>query len=288
MPERVLVIGASGMLGAPVARQLAADGYTLRALSRNPERAAGALGTDIEIVRGDVEDADSLRKAMGGCQRLHLSVDGAGDWDLERRGATHAARAASELGLRRITYISGASAFEENAWFPMTHAKVAAEKVIRESGVPFTFFKCTMFNEALPRFVHGNRAMVMGRQPHRWHFLAAEDYARAVSRAHGSDHAAGKALFIYGPEALTVEEALRVYCARCAPQAQITHVPFWVLSLMARLPGRQKLKDVGLPMMRYFSRVKETGDPAEANDLLGPCTTTLAQWCERQSTTTCT
>jgi len=108
VPETILVVGATGMLGRPVARRLAADGFSVRVFSRRPDEARASLGADVEVVSGNVDDIASLRAGMDGCDRLHISLDGHGDWDLERRGAVNAARAASELGLRRISYISGA------------------------------------------------------------------------------------------------------------------------------------------------------------------------------------
>jgi hypothetical protein len=121
--------------------------------------------------------------------------------------------------------------------------------------------------------------MVMGHQPTPWRWIAAADYARMVSTAYSTPEAAGKTLYICGPEALTMEEALERYVAACAPEAKITQVPFWVLSIMALFPGREQLRRVGLPLMRYFSKVHEIGDPAEADSLLGAPTITVDEWC---------
>lgn len=280
MAETILVIGATGMLGEPVVRRLVEDGHEVRAMSRDADRARARLGDEIECVAGDVDDPASLDRAMEGCTGVHVSLAGGADWDLERRGATNAAKAAKRQGLKRLTYISGASAIEENCWFPMTKAKVEAEAAIRESGVPFTIFKATFFMEALVRFVMNGRALVMGKQPNPFHLLAAKDYARMVSTAFTTPEAANKALYIYGPEAMTFKEALTRYCAICSPDTKVVTIPFWVLWLLARVPSRVMLREVGLPMMRYFSKVGEAGDATEANELLGAPTTTLEAWSE--------
>jgi len=274
---KVLVIGGTGMLGEPVARALLADGHTVRIMTRRFAAARARFGESAEVVAGDVEDPASIVRALDGCDGAHLSLDGRGDWDLERRAAENVAAVASDL--ERITMITGASVSKENSWFPMIRAKLAAEDALRAGGVPYTFFRCTMFMEMLPKLVRDGKAMVMGRQPAPWHFLAAEDYARMVSRAFATPAAAGKSLYVYGPEAFTIEEALERYRSICAPEAKLARVPFWVLSIVACLSGRADLRRVGLPIMRYFSRVKETGDPAEANELLGGPTTTLEEWC---------
>jgi uncharacterized protein YbjT (DUF2867 family) len=252
-------------------------------MSRRPEKAASHFGEGFEVVGGDVEEPSSLERAMDGCTAVHVNIDGRGDWDLERRGAVNVAAVAARLGLTRITSISGASTCEENCWFPMVRAKFDAETAISDSGVQFTIFRCTMFMELLPKFVRGSKAFVMGHQPTRWHWVAAADYARMVATSYSTAEALGKTLFVYGPEALTMEDAVAQYCTICAPHAKPAQVPFWVLSIMALMPGRQELRRVGLPLMRYFSKVRETGDPDEANALLGAPTTTVDAWCRARA-----
>lgn len=278
MPATVLVIGATGMLGEPVARRLAADGFRVRVASRDRERVAARFTVGFEPVGADVEDAALLRRAMDGCDFVHLNLSGGGDWDLERRGAACAAEVAAELGVRRLTIISGASTCEQNAWFPATRAKLEAERAITASSVPYTIFRCTMFMELLPKLVRGGRAMIMGKQPTPWHWVAAADYAGMVSRSLVTPAAAGKTLYVYGPEPLTFEQAMRIFQPVCAPESRITKIPFWVLRLMSWMPGRSELRNVGLPIMRYFAQAQEIGDAGEANALVGAPTTTLRAW----------
>jgi uncharacterized protein YbjT (DUF2867 family) len=279
MKNTILVIGGTGMLGEPVARRLADEGWAVRIMTRRPNVARARFGEPFELVEGDVEDERALEHALRGCTAVHLSLQADGDWDLERRGAEKTSRIAATRGLSRISMISGASVCEANAWFPMTRAKLRSEAALKACGVPFTIFRCTMFMELLPNFVQGSKAMVMGKQPARWHWIAAADYARMVATALTHPEAEGKTLYVYGPEAMTMAEAVETYRSKCAPQAQLTTVPFFILSLVALAPSRKRLREVGLPLMRYFSRVTEIGDPMEANTLLGAPTTTLAAWC---------
>lgn len=277
MQTNALVIGGSGMLGAPVVRALAAEGHHVRVLTRNPAGAA-RLASVAELVTGDVDDRASVERALRDCQWVHLSLDGKGDWDLERRGAQAVAELAKGAGVERVSSISGASVDERNAWFPMTRAKLDAERALQASGVPWQLFRCTMFMELLPKLVRDGRAMIMGRQPNALHWIAAKDYARMVARAFSLHAAANRTFHVRGPEALTMEQALRTYCERCAPDAKVEHVPFAVLRLVSLLPGNRELRRVGLPLMRYFEKVQELGNPAETNALLGAPQTTVAAW----------
>ncbi|HZC14522.1 MAG TPA: NAD(P)H-binding protein [Thermoleophilaceae bacterium] len=215
--ETVLVVGATGMLGRPVAGRLSADGYRVRALTREPERARSVLGEGIEYARGDVDDAAALDRALEGCKAVHISLKAGpqpGEPErVEHQGAARIAVAAARAGLERITYLSGCYvAPEQAAESEAEAAKLGAERAIEESGVPFTIFKPTYFMETLPLHVQGPFGVVLGRQPHPLHMVAAGDYAGMVSRALRTPESVGRRLYVFGPEPLTIAEALRLYC----------------------------------------------------------------------------
>lgn len=286
MPETILVIGATGMLGEPVARRLAKDGHTVRVMSRELEKVKAVFDSDtFQCVEGNVEDEESLKKAISGCTGVHLSLSGSG----EQQGAAVASRVAPETtGLKRITVITGATTCEENAWFPGTRAKLESEKAIKASGVPYTIFRCTMFMESLPKWTKGGRAYIIGHQPTLWHWVAAKDYANMVARAYSNLEASkNKTLYVYGPESMTMEQALNIYIPLCAPDTTIQHVPFWLMRLVSWMPGKEHLRNVILPWMGYFSKVEELGgqaDIAESNEILGAPTATVNDWCEMYAT----
>lgn len=281
MTNRVLVVGATGMLGEPVARRLLDDGWAVRVLSRDPIKARDRLGAGFEIVSGNVDDPNSLVAAVDACSVVHINLSGGRDYGLETRGAAALSTISARAGVQRLGYISGASVVKENCWFEGTRAKYEAETAIRTSGVGYTLFKATWFMESLPKFVRGNRALVFGQQPQRWRWLAAADYSRMVATAYRTPVAHNQEFFLYGPEALTMEEALSCYCSIVRPDAKVAHVPFWLASVGAALGRRAELQAV-LPFLRYCEKVSEAGDPEEANRLLGAPTVTLEKWCRSQ------
>jgi len=67
---RVLVTGATGLIGSAVARELLARGHAVRALLRPTSRLTHVEGTGAEIVRGDILDAASVRAALAGCDAV--------------------------------------------------------------------------------------------------------------------------------------------------------------------------------------------------------------------------
>ena len=72
MHDRVLVIGATGGIGAAVALELLARERTVHALVRSDERARARLGTAerLRVFTGDVEDYASLSRASEGCTAI--------------------------------------------------------------------------------------------------------------------------------------------------------------------------------------------------------------------------
>lgn len=282
MITKILVVGGTGMLGSPVVRRLHRDGFQVRVLSRSPWRATFEDG--IELAQGDFSNSTDLDSAMQGCDGVHLNLPTMGEPWQETRGVRKAAAAAAKAGVQRISYITGATVCEDNCWFEGTDAKFDGEAILRATGVPYTIFRPSWFMESLSKFVRGKRATVFGRQPHLIHWVAADDYARMVSAAFSKPEAAGKELTVWGPEALTMHQALERYLAIMQPGGSVTHVSFWLASMLAAIGRRKALQSV-LPFLRYCEKVREGGDPAEANEMLGAPTTTLDVWCEAKKQT---
>ena len=74
---KVLVTGATGNVGSQVVRELRGHGASIRALVRDPDRAAEKLGGGVELAAGDFSDSASLRRALEGVEHVFLtSADG--------------------------------------------------------------------------------------------------------------------------------------------------------------------------------------------------------------------
>lgn len=269
------------MLGQPVAQSLMKFGLMVRVFSRSEQKAKELFGDDYEIASGDISDIDSLRNALKDCYGVHINLKGGPkpkDYDrIEHKGTAAIVKAASEVGVKRITYLSGATVSKEQCWFAGTKAKYNAEQAIMRSGLDYTIFRATWFMESLPLFIRGNQASVMGKQPHKLHWLAAEDYARMVSKAYLFDEAANKIFYTFGPETYTMKEALEVFCRIINPDIKVTMVPLGVLSFFAKITFSKQLKEV-LPLMRYFEKTGEQGDPFPTDEIFGAPQITLEQW----------
>lgn len=111
----ILVTGATGFIGMEVVRQLVAEGVPVRAMFRRRHRAALISPLPIDLVMGNLEEPETLARAVAGCRAvIHL----AGRATFERYdriapsivdGASALARSAQREGVDR--FIFGSSLF---------------------------------------------------------------------------------------------------------------------------------------------------------------------------------
>jgi hypothetical protein len=110
MEKTILVIGATGLLGEPIAIRLKQNRYIVRLMVRDIAMAAKRFEDDFEILKGDVNDVRSLEKALDSCFGVHINLSG----EIEQLGVENISSVAHKLQLQRITFISGTSVAEEN------------------------------------------------------------------------------------------------------------------------------------------------------------------------------
>src|SRR5882724_4749937 len=84
----ILITGVTGKQGGAVAQALRGSGFYLRGLTRNPdsERAAELARHGIDLVKGDLDDEATLRRALAGAWGV-FGVQNAGEAGVEREEA---------------------------------------------------------------------------------------------------------------------------------------------------------------------------------------------------------
>jgi dihydroflavonol-4-reductase len=111
---RVFITGATGFVGAHVARRYAAEGASLRLLTRKTSRLEALAGLNAETVLGDLREPSSLRSALEGCDGLvHVAADYR-LWVRDPRemyaanvdGTRELLKMAREAGVERVVYTS--------------------------------------------------------------------------------------------------------------------------------------------------------------------------------------
>ncbi len=280
MIQRILVIGATGLLGEPVARCLQDAGFSVRVMSRQVSRARSKFPEPFEVVEGDALNRADVEKALTGCDAAHIGIE----HDQEDECITQVVAAAQAQQLQRITYVSGSGACEKNRCFPLVDRKVKSEQAIHASGIDYTILFPSWFMEMLAKFVRNGRAAVFGKPARRWHFVSAQDFARMVTASYRNPEAVNKDFHVHGPQAFTVLEALQTYCRALHPEIKsIRRLPYWLFRLIAWASGNAELKG-GLATVSFLEKVGEHGDPTEANAILGAPQITLEHWLQLRQT----
>jgi len=136
---RCVVFGATGYLGARLVPELLSAGHDVRVMARRLAKLDDVpWRQQIEVVQGDVNDADRVRQALDGQQVLYYLVHSLlrSDFvDFDARAATIVADAANQAGLSRIVYVGGIIPDQQRL---SDHLASRAEvgRLLQESGVP--------------------------------------------------------------------------------------------------------------------------------------------------------
>ncbi len=266
---KVLLTGGSGFLGGRVAEVLSRAGCDLRVLVRRPEALTGAPAR-AEIARGDVLDADSMARAVAGCDAVVHMAALVKRWVRDRRlfdrvnvEATVALfREAERARVAKVIYCSsflalgptdGAVGDEE--WVhdgrprnDYERTKMQALEIARQrqaAGAPLVvLFPGVVYGPG--RLTDGNimaasaRLLLDGRFPgtvgpgdRRWCLAYVEDVAEGFRLA--LERAAPGARYVLGGENLTLRAALDLIAEAADVPAPRRRIPYGVAMILGRV-----------------------------------------------------
>lgn len=226
----ILVTGGTGTLGRLVIPRLRDAGYDVRVLSRRTHEATDG----VQFVTGDLAKDEGIEAALKGTRIIiHCAGSAKGDEKTTR----HLVHAASRAGISHLVYISVVGADRipvtggiDRALFGYFEAKLAAERVVAESGLPWTTLRATQFHDTF---------LIMGRQMAKMPVVpvfagvsfqpinADEVAARLVALALGNP--AGLVAEMAGPRVYPMADLLRGYLKACRKHRLIMPI---------RLPGK--------------------------------------------------
>lgn len=118
--KRVLITGASGLLGSNTAAEFLKRGYQVRVLIRRSSRTTALGGLEVEKVYGDLADTESVQKAVRGCQYVVHAAANTRQWgiaaiDYQRdnvESVNKITQAALRYGIERLIFVSTANVFQ--------------------------------------------------------------------------------------------------------------------------------------------------------------------------------
>ena len=254
----VTVIGGSGFLGRRIVNRLLERNYSVRAVSRHPERVRRHFSSQLtapEAIKADVLDAAQVSAAIAGSHAVVNAVSlyvEHGEQTFERvhvKGAADLASASLQSGVRQFVQISGIGS-DSRSTSPYIKARGRGEEVVRKafSGAfvvrpavmtgPDDAFLTTLLRlvrllPVYPLFGDGSTRL----QP-----VYVEDVAEGVARLidGGSDRDSHTFEF-GGPRIFTYRELLQEIARQVDTSVRLVPMPFAVWKALAAaaeiLPG---------------------------------------------------
>ncbi len=201
----ILIIGATGRVGGATLKQLCGRGVPVRALVRDPEKAAAVASPAVETVIGDLARPRSLEVALEGIAAA-LLVSPLDPHQVELQG--HFIDAAKRVGAVHIVKISGlGTALDSPVRSGRWHAQT--ERYLECSGLPYTHLRPPFFMQNVLRFAPTIRASgeFMGSlKQARVAMIDVDDIGAVAATALTTAGHAGKAYLLTGPEALSYQD----------------------------------------------------------------------------------
>jgi uncharacterized protein YbjT (DUF2867 family) len=236
----ILVTGGTGTLGRLVVAGLRDAGRDVRVLSRGRRQGGEDLregGTGIEFVTGDLATGEGIEAAVAGTEIIvHCAGSAKGDEDKAR----HLVRAASGAGTRHLVYISVVgddripiASGVDRAMFGYLGSKLAAERIVADSGMPWTTLHATQFYDLTLMTAQQMAKLPLIPIPAGFRFQpidAGEVAARLVELALGTP--AALVPDMAGPRVYEMAELLRGYLRAVGKHRPI--IPVWLPGNAAR------------------------------------------------------
>lgn len=161
-----LLTGITGFMAGHLAERLLAEGAAVRGTARRPQAFAVSESSKvlrgIAVVHADLLDAEALRAAAQGCRAVvHIAawtggaeLSEAAGLSVNVEGTRNVLAAAQAAGVERFIYLSSVAVYglnrapliDETAATPPVgqaypDSKIAAEKLVRESGLPYVIIR---------------------------------------------------------------------------------------------------------------------------------------------------
>jgi (4-alkanoyl-5-oxo-2,5-dihydrofuran-3-yl)methyl phosphate reductase len=273
----ILVTGATGEVGGEVVRQLVARGLPVRALARDPAKAAAKLDPAVEVAKGDLLQPETFAAALGGVSKLFLM---AGAQELPRV-AEHAVPAAKRAGVAHVVLLSSSTTLVDP---PLAIGRWhrAAEVLLEGSGMAWTFVRPGNFASNAMRWAPTIKAQGVVYAPAagaRSAPIDPYDIASVAALTLAEPGHEGKKHVVTGEENLTTEEQVAIIGAAIGKALRFVEVPLeGARAGLQRAGMDDELADAILELM---TRARGGGDAARTStvrDVTGRAPRPFAEW----------
>jgi len=273
----ILVTGATGQQGGAVARELLARKHAVRAMTREPDSdAAQALGRlGAEVVKGDLNDADSLRRVLRGAWGV-FAVQNTWEAGVEGEEAQgkRIAELAREGGVQHYVYTSVGSAHRKTG-IPHFDNKARVEATVRGLAFPSHVILRPVFfidNFLSPGFKPGidqGKLMIALKPTTVLQMIAVKDIGKYGALAFETADELNRQEIDLAGDAHTMPQTAQILSKAAGRTITFQPVPIEEV--------RKAGEDYAI-MLEWFDRVGYSADIAGNAKRYGIKPTTLAEW----------
>lgn len=279
-----LVTGATGFVGGHVVHAVRAAERDVRALVREPSKAARLHSWGVEVVEGDMTEPESLERAVAGCEAVvHLVAIRQGRREqfdaIMVDGTRDLLAAATRAGVRRFVLMSALGTSESTKTLvPYFAAKWEMEQQVEGSGIPYVIFRPSFIfardGGILPTFVRLARLApvtpIIGSGTQRIQPIWIDDVAGYFADSLDRHEATGRTFELGGPDAVTWNEFWERLKRVRRMRRPSVHVPVSLMRPAAlvseRLPGDIPLTNDLLTMLERVDNVVTDAGAADVFD----------------------
>ena len=213
MTETILITGATGTVSSEVVKQLSAKGENIivKAAARSATDNTFENLNRVQVVQLDYDKPDSLAVALKGVDKLFLLTP------FQSNMVDLTSNLVSEAKKAKVKYIAKQSVMGADAEPGITPGRLhrQAEKIIEESGIPFTFLRPNFFMQNFVNYysnlIRSQGAFYMPAGDAKVSFVDVRDIAAvAVKSLINDNQQKGRAYNITGGEALTYGQAAEI------------------------------------------------------------------------------
>lgn len=222
---KILLTGATGLLGGAMALRFLAAGHDVRCLVRDESPNVSRLdGKDVEVSYGDARSESDLRRALSGVDAVaHVA-------GIEFSPTVVSAMKAA--GVDRLLAVSSTS-FHSGFEF-QSRPKAEMERLIKDSGLSWTVVRPAMiFGSELDKNIHKllrflDRSPIFpmfGDGKNLWQPVFFEDCAMGACEALVREAAIHETYDLPGSRPLTYNDLVKIAAAEIGKKARIIHLP---------------------------------------------------------------